>query len=212
MNNVLKQLLTLVFGLVFMAMAGTAMAQQTADVTQYGYDHVGTIDQVGTLNRGVIEQGASGATAVIDDHLARITQTGVNNRASVDQDGDGNPVGLIDQLGDDNRGTQVQNIYGSDPARAEIDQDGNRNRASQDQGFFGGFSGTSPKAFATQIGDDNRASQVQNGSGQMFRSSILQDGNLNRATLSQSGTSGAGFFSAISQTGDGNNAAVSQSN
>lgn len=181
----MKKLLTLTFGLLFVA--SFAFAQNNATINQYG-TNIGQITQTGSSNAGTINQGADGAAVANSGsntswlYGAFIDQDGNTNTAEIDMNSSQNGASIY-QGGNDNWAKQELN--------AQISKTTNWDRMGLD---------------IDQIGDNNWANQktvASFGSYGVQGMAIVQSGNYNKAD--QLSIGGMQNVTEITQIGDNNN-------
>jgi len=185
MNQVLKQLSTIAFALVFMT--GIAVAQDnTASINNaLGDNNTALIEQAGTMNDGSIYLGQSNRNDV------EIDQAGTNNGARFEFRGDRNEVTGM-QYGTDNR--MFVNFRGTGPgpdgdgaSRSDFyfEQSGEGNMIS------GGIIGDRNEGDVRQYGTDN---ELLGGAGLFDAEGIMIDGDRNDLWVRQHGTANQGVI------------------
>jgi hypothetical protein len=187
--------LTLALGLSLAAIP--AFAQETATITQSGTASNALITQlsnlgineasitqgVGTGNDARITQTRLGTTLFTTNAFADISQTGDRNRADMVQESSGRVSARIDQTGDDNQ--SVVNQFNSDRSALATAQSGSNNRTNVSQQNLVEEGGL----FVEQIGTGNLANILQHDGG-FLRSDVRQHGDVNTATVDQTGVFG----------------------
>ena len=156
-----------------------------------------SIEQSGNFNHASINQQASHG-----DIVASINQLGSSNTASISTSGRYGGKTQIDQRGNANSASIVQNNF--EARNASITQSGTGNRSTVEQKGFAW-----DQARTVQTGDYNAAEIVQTAY-LASEASIIQDGYRNRAVVTQSGRESYDNVARITQQGNDLQAAISQ--
>ncbi len=203
----------------FMLMTGVTLAQTEADIEQVGTNMDAEVQQrKGVNNSATIKQGTGDAGVSKSDYKATVRQKGENNEAVIRQNGDTRPEAEIEQIGDNNRAKQTQDLGGSNNHYniEKAKQEGDDNNVRQGQWHLGASRGApdkvNTKSVVQQTGSKNTAKTWQWGSGTFYRAEITQNGVNNYAEIGQGGYSkqSDGVKASISQEGNNHNAVIRQ--
>ncbi|GAB2631205.1 hypothetical protein [Belliella aquatica] len=204
----------------------TQTGNNTSTTTQAGPNNIAETTQVGqnsaSINQSnfatpghfasISQQGDQGSAGI--GNSADIVQQQRGASATIEQVGDNNRAGLT-QAGPNDAGTAVATtagIYqkGNDNLLSTVNGNGVIGNANGSAYMQNGTSFPNDKSFlqVDQLGDGNKAGVYLMGG---TDASILQDGNLNSASInSQSNATGALNLASIAQTGDENTARIDQ--
>lgn len=183
MNQVVKQLLTIAFALVFMTGAALAQDNDASINNASGDNNEAMIEQAGTMNNGSIYLGQSNRNDV------GLDQAGTSNQARFEFRGDRNDVTGV-QDGTDNK--MYVNFRGTGPgpqgagaSRSDFyfEQGGERNMIS------GGIVGDQNEGDVRQFGSDN---ELLGGAGLYDAEGLMIDGDDNYLRVRQFGTMNQG--------------------
>lgn len=224
------------------AVSAASGFQNAAEVNQSGTENQSRTRQQGDLNNAITNQGQNDLAS--SGNKARIKQGNADqaesNFAAIDQDGKDNHSNTLQtydnndawttQIGEENENMIVQNggPNGTTGHEARVIQEGRRNES----GVMQSGTGARNSATAEQIGNDNKAKQLQTttgmaGSGNGNDASILQGAffppsvgakaiqtqsgtNQTAGIIQEGGSVGSSNYAEQEQTGDGNIAGIAQ--
>jgi len=177
-----------------------AKVTQSADVA---FDSTSVIQQAGSGNSAEVFQGAS-SELTLD---VNIRQQGDGNHASVEQSGifAARYAATIDQLGEQNDATVFQGNGSFSVSETVIRQVGSANTANASR--IG--SNTFGTAEIRQNGSGNDADVQQNWAA-IMEVLVVQTGQLNEASIEQSGFEPASMTASVDQNGSGNRVTTRQ--
>ncbi len=188
-----------------------AIVTQINPNLQTANDILSTVDQSGISNLATVVQKHTGilAVPVAGKIEAHIIQSGNNNQALQDQgphNKQGTTYALIDQSGSWNKASQNQLKYGND-ARIYQSGNGNEGQQAQDATLLADYDGSMNTALLNQSGNDNFATQKQDGWANDV--TAYQSGNNNSSIQTQNISWVSDAF--VSQSGSWNKATQTQS-